>query len=267
MSAAANDGTAIGASEASAPNPRASARGFARRAVLGKTIDVRMILVIDDDQRLRDLVAEYLSTRGFAVQTAADGEAGLAALASRAPDLIVLDVMMPGRDGFEIVREIRKDSRVPIIMLTARGDETDRIVGLELGADDYLPKPFNPRELLARIQAVLRRVANDDAQTTRLTAGPLIIDVDRRQVELRGEPIELTTTEFEILRTMVANAGRVISRERLMELARGEDFASFDRSVDVHVSHIRKKLGDDPRRPTFVKTVRGVGYTIPRDPA
>ena len=228
---------------------------------------MRTILVIDDDERLRELVAEYLSSRGFAVQTAEDGEAGLAVLASQSPDLVVLDVMMPGRDGFEMVKEIRKDSRVPIIMLTARGDETDRIVGLELGADDYLPKPFNPRELLARIQAVLRRSDDADEHSTRLTAGPLVIDVDRRQVELDGRPIELTTTEFEILRTMVANAGRVISRERLMELARGEDFASFDRSVDVHVSHIRKKLGDDPRKPTFVKTVRGVGYTIPRDPA
>ncbi len=230
---------------------------------------MRTILVIDDDERLRELVAEYLSTRGFSVQTAEDGDAGLARIASAAPDLVVLDVMMPGRDGFEVVREIRKDSKIPIIMLTARGDDTDRIVGLELGADDYLPKPFNPRELLARIQAVLRRTddSTPDPTTGRLRAGPLTIDVDRRHVELDGRPIELTTTEFEILRTMVANAGRVIGRDRLMELARGEDFASFDRSVDVHISHIRKKLGEDPRKPIYVKTVRGVGYTVPRDPA
>ena len=227
---------------------------------------MRTVLVIDDDARLRALVAEYLQSRGFAVLTAEDGDAGLAALAGGGIDFVVLDVMMPGRDGFEVVREIRRDSRVPIIMLTARGDETDRIVGLELGADDYLPKPFNPRELLARIQAVLRRTDEPAEKAATLEAGPLTIDVDRRRVELRGAPIELTTTEFEILRTMVANAGRVISRERLMELARGEDFAAFDRSVDVHISHIRKKLGDDPKKPTFVKTVRGVGYTIPKEP-
>ena len=228
---------------------------------------VRTILVIDDDERLRELVDEYLSSRGFSVVTAENGDTGLEKLANGGIDLVVLDVMMPGRDGFDVVREVRRDSRVPIIMLTARGEETDRIVGLELGADDYLAKPFNPRELLARIQAVLRRTEEHaGAESPRLQAGPLTIDVDRRQVELDGRPIELTTTEFEILRTMVANAGRVISRERLMELARGEDFASFDRSVDVHVSHIRKKLGDDPKKPTFVKTVRGVGYTIPRDP-
>lgn len=228
---------------------------------------MRTILVIDDDERLRDLVAEYLSNRGYVVQTAEDGDAGLAKLAGAPCDLVVLDVMMPGRDGFDVVREIRRDSRVPVIMLTARGDETDRIVGLELGADDYLPKPFNPRELLARIQAVLRRAEGEaPAGSERLQAGPLSIDIDRRRVELNGELIDLTTTEFELLRTMVANAGRVIGRDRLMELARGEEFASFDRSVDVHISHIRKKLGDDPRKPTFVKTVRGVGYTIPRDP-
>ncbi len=228
---------------------------------------VRTILVIDDDERLRGLVDEYLSSRGFSVVTAEDGDAGIAKLAGGGFDLVVLDVMMPGRDGFDVVREVRRESRVPIIMLTARGEETDRIVGLELGADDYLAKPFNPRELLARIQAVLRRTEDHAGESTRLQAGPLSIDVDRRHVELDGRAIELTTTEFEILRTLVANAGRVISRERLMELARGEDFASFDRSVDVHVSHIRKKLGDDPKKPTFVKTVRGVGYTIPRDPA
>ncbi len=227
---------------------------------------MRTILVIDDDERIRELVAEYLSTRGFSVDTAQDGESGLARLQGAGYDLVVLDVMMPGRDGFEVVREIRRDSRVPIIMLTARGDETDRIVGLELGADDYLPKPFNPRELLARIQAVLRRSDEPIAATARLAAGPLTVDLDRRLVELQGTPIDLTTTEFELLRTLVAHAGRVISRERLMELARGEDFASFDRSVDVHISHIRRKLGDDPKKPTFVKTVRGVGYTIPRDP-
>lgn len=228
---------------------------------------MRTLLVIDDDERLRSLVAEYLGNRDFEVLTAEDGSRGLEVLAGRGDiALVILDIMMPGMDGLEVCREIRKSSSVPVIMLTARGDETDRIVGLELGADDYLPKPFNPRELLARIQAVLRRVGSDPETTTVLRAGPLEVDPDRRSVILHGEPVEMTTTEFEILRTLVAQAGRVIPRERLMELARGAEYASFDRSVDVHVSHIRRKLGDDPRRPTFVKTVRGVGYTIPRDP-
>jgi two-component system, OmpR family, phosphate regulon response regulator OmpR len=227
---------------------------------------VRTILIIDDDERLRGLVAEYLGGRGFTVATAEDGEKGLEALRSGAIDLVVLDVMLPGLDGFEVMREIRKFSRVPIIMLTARGDETDRIVGLEIGADDYMPKPFNPRELSARIQAVLRRTEVPREESALLSAGPIAIDADRRTVTLDGEPVDLTTTEFEILRTLVANAGRVIPRERLMELARGEDFAAFERSVDVHISHIRRKLGDDPRHPNFVKTVRGVGYTIPKNP-
>lgn len=232
-----------------------------------KTSGVKTILVVDDDQRLRELVAEYLESRGFAVLTAEDGEDGLARLRGEAVDLVVLDVMMPGLDGFEVVREMRKTTRIPVIMLTARGDETDRIVGLEIGADDYMPKPFNPRELLARIQAVLRRTDTSAATSSFLEAGALRVDLDRREVRLDGALVDLTTTEFEILRTLVANAGRVIPRERLMELARGDEYASFERSVDVHVSHIRKKLGDDSKNPTYVKTVRGVGYTMPKAPA
>ncbi len=228
---------------------------------------MRKLLVIDDDERLRDLLAEYLGGRGFSVDTAPDGESGLARLRAGGVDLVVLDVMMPGMDGFEVVRELRKTSRMPVVMLTARGDDFDRIVGLELGADDYLAKPFNPRELLARIQAVLRRSTTPtDAGEPVLRAGPIVVDPDARTVTLHGEAIQLTTTQFEILRTLVANAGRVIPRERLMELARGSDYAAFDRSVDVHVSHIRKKLGDDPKNPVYLKTVRGVGYTIPSNP-
>lgn len=228
----------------------------------------RHVLVVDDDTRLRSLLAEYLGGRGFTVTTAEDGEGGLELVRTQPPDLVVLDVMLPGLDGFEVVREIRKFSAVPVVMLTARGDELDRIVGLEIGADDYLPKPFNPRELLARIQAVLRRGERDSsAPAERFQAGALVVDADRRVVLLAGTPVELTTTEFEILRTLVAHAGRVIPRERLMELARGEDFAAFDRAVDVHISHIRKKLGDNPRRPVYLKTVRGVGYTVPKAPS
>ena len=233
----------------------------------------RTLLVIDDDKRLRELVAEYLSTRGFSVLTAEDGRSGLEVLENQNDVvLIILDIMMPGMDGLEVCRQLRKNWSTPIIMLTARGDETDRIVGLELGADDYLPKPFNPRELLARIEAVLRRSPGSNHLRTNfestqvLRAGALEIDPDRRTVNLNGAFIETTTTEFEILRTLVSQAGRVIPRERLMELARGTDYASFDRSVDVHISHIRKKLGDDPRKPVFVKTIRGVGYSVPREP-
>jgi len=220
------------------------------------------ILVIDDDQGLRELLAEYLGGRGLSVDTAPDGIEGIAQLRSGAFDLVVLDVMMPGIDGFETTRRIRAFSTTPIIMLTARGDEMDRIVGLELGADDYLGKPFNPRELLARIQAVLRRSENPSEPSSTLHAGPVSIDLDRRHAQINDTVLALTTTEFEILRILVANSGRVIPRERLMELARGEAWAAFDRSVDVHISHLRKKLGDDSKRPELIKTVRGVGYTF-----
>ncbi len=226
----------------------------------------RTLLVVDDDERLRSLLAEYLGGRGYTVLTAEGGQPGLDRLRGGGVDLVVLDVMMPDLDGFEVCRRIRAFSKVPVIMLTARGDELDRIVGLEIGADDYLPKPFNPRELLARIQAVLRRTEAAPEVDGALRAGPLSIDVDRRTASLDGEALQLTTTEFEILRTLVANAGRVIPRERLMELARGEEWAAYDRSVDVHISHLRRKLGDDSRQPVFIKTVRGVGYTLPRDP-
>ena len=221
------------------------------------------ILVIDDDPGLTDLLSEYLQARGLAVVTAPDGERGLERLRSGGIDLVILDVMMPGKDGFEVCREIRAGSSVPVIMLTARGDDLDRIIGLELGADDYLPKPFNPRELLARIRAVLRRQGAAPNATEAISAAGVRLDPERREVQVDGEPVELTTTEFEILRVLVGSAGRVVPRERLMELARGPDWAAFERSVDVHVSHLRRKLGDDPRAPRRIKTVRGVGYMVP----
>ena len=220
------------------------------------------VLVIDDDRGLRDLLAEYLAGRGLKVDTAPDGKEGIRRIRAGNFDLVVLDIMMPGPDGLETTRQIRAFSSVPIIMLTARGDEMDRIVGLELGADDYLSKPFNPRELLARIQAVLRRTPRTAQESSILHAGPVSIDTDRRSTTLNGEALDLTTTEFEILRILVANAGRVIPRERLMEMARGEAWAAFDRSVDVHISHLRKKLGEDSKRPQLIKTIRGVGYSF-----
>ncbi len=227
---------------------------------------MRTVLVIDDDARLRELLTEYLGSRGFEVACAPDGERGLERLRAGGIDLVVLDLMMPGIDGLEVCRQARGWSSVPIVMLTARGEDTDRIVGLELGADDYLAKPFNPRELVARITAVLRRAGGAADEEARLVAGPLVVDPDRRAATLEGDALDLTTTEFDILRALVANAGRVIPRDRLMELARGEEWASFERSADVHISHLRRKLGDDPRAPRFIKTVRGVGYTMPRNP-
>ena len=223
------------------------------------------LLVVDDDPRLLELLAEYLGGRGFDVVAAPDGEKGLDVLRMGGIDLVVLDVMLPGKDGFEVCREIRKTSQIPVVMLTARGDDTDRIVGLEIGADDYLQKPFNPRELLARINAVMRRTRDDRASDNEtFEAAGIRVDAARREATVGGQPIELTTTEFDILRALVSAAGRVIPRERLMELARGEEWAAYERGVDVHISHLRRKLGDDPRQPKLIKTVRGIGYLVPK---
>ena len=223
------------------------------------------ILVIDDDPKLSELLDEYLVSRGYRVQTAASGPAGLKRLAMGSVDLVVLDVMMPGMDGLEVLAEIRKTTSTPVVMLTARGDDTDRIVGLELGADDYMPKPFNPRELLARIKAVLRRSDGKKQESHVLTVADITLDPHRREVNVDGAAVTLTTTEFDILRALMGAAGRVIPREQLMERARGPEWASYDRSVDVHVSHLRKKLGDDAKSPQKIKTIRGIGYLMPTD--
>ena len=221
-------------------------------------------LVIDDDPKLAALLAEYLGGRGLEVRVAVDGERGIEAYKAGSFDVIILDVMMPKKDGFEVLKEIRRESNIPVIMLTARAEDFDRIVGLELGADDYMPKPFNPRELLARIKAILRRsqVAGKDESEV-LNAAGIRLNVSKREVECEGEIIELTSTEFDILRVLLSSAGRVIARERLMELARGSEFAAFDRSIDVHISNLRKKLGDSSKKAKKIKTIRGVGYLIP----
>ena len=226
---------------------------------------MQTILIIDDDEKLRALLEEYFQARGYRALSAPGGQAGLDRLRGGGVDLVILDVMMPGMDGLEVLTELRRESRVPVVMLTARGEETDRIVGLEMGADDYLAKPFNPRELLARAKAVLRRVAApDEGEDVALHAAGIRLDPARREVAVDGAPVSLTTTEFEILRALLSAAGRVIPRERLMEQARGQEWAAYERSVDVHISHLRKKLGDDPRQPTRIKTVRGVGYFVPQ---
>ncbi len=219
------------------------------------------VLIIDDDEKLTALLSEYLGRFDLKVTAAADGVSGLRAVKSVQPDILILDVMLPGMDGFAICRKVRETSRVPIIMLTARGEVTDRIVGLELGADDYLPKPFEPRELVARIQAVLRR-GQSDAGAEVLRVGALDVDWTARSARLRGTDLELTGAEFELLALLVRNRGRVLSRERIMEEIRGVDWDAFDRSIDVLVSRLRQKLGDDAKHPSFVRTIRGSGYSF-----
>jgi DNA-binding response OmpR family regulator len=217
------------------------------------------VLLIDDDEALCGLLTEYLEPFGFAVAAAHHPDEGLRAIAAAAPDIVVLDVMMPDTDGFAVCRRVRETSRVPIVMLTARGGVLDRIVGLEMGADDYLPKPFEPRELVARLQAVLRRGAGREADDV-LRAGALEIDPGARAARLAGRPLALTAAEFALLGLFVRSRRSVLSRDRILEATRGLDWEAFDRSVDVLVSRLRQKLGDDPRRPTFIQTVRGAGY-------
>lgn len=216
------------------------------------------VLIIDDDERLGALLTEYLGRFNFEVTTAVHPDAGLRALRTADPDIVILDVMLPGLDGFAVCRKIRETSRVPIVMLTARGEVTDRIVGLELGADDYLPKPFEPRELVARIQAVLRRgtAAADDV----LKAGPLEVNWTTRAARLDGRELDLTGAELELLGLLVRNRGRVLSRDRIMDETRGVDWDAYDRSIDVLVSRLRQKLGDDAKHPRFIRTIRGSGY-------
>ncbi|HEX9843052.1 MAG TPA: response regulator transcription factor [bacterium] len=224
----------------------------------------RTVLVIEDDTELSALLSDYLGREGFAVRVAADGNSGLAQAAAGSCCLVLLDIMLPGRDGIDVLRELRRTSAVPVIMLTAKGDDVDRIVGLELGADDYLPKPFNPRELIARIKAVLRRsgsAADEAGEAPRLLVrGPLTIDLEGYRATLDGAALELTTIEFALLRELAHAAGRALTREMLLDRVRGREFELFDRSIDVHISHLRQKLGDDPLHPRFIKTVRSVGY-------
>ncbi|CAI2934427.1 response regulator [Aminobacter niigataensis] len=223
------------------------------------------VLIIDDDTRLSAMIADYLSGNGYAVHTAATGHAGLADVQRRSPDAVILDVMLPDLDGFEACRRMRAVSDVAILMLTAKGDETDRIIGLELGADDYLPKPFNPRELLARLKAILRRRRGGDLAASRmLRSGRLEIDPGSRSVRIDGRDCPMTSYQFDLLVTLAENAGRVLSREQLMDLVKGEELEAFDRSIDVHISRIRAAIEDNPKHPRRIVTVRGVGYVFAR---
>jgi DNA-binding response OmpR family regulator len=222
------------------------------------------ILIIDDDAKLNQLLKDFLKNFGYAVITATHPVRGLKKLKQAAPDLVVLDIMLPDMDGFEVCRVIRQTSTIPIIMLTARGEVTDKVVGLELGADDYLAKPFEPRELVARIQSVLRR-SRQPVDTQTLTFERLTIDLDKRIALLDGNSLDLTTNEFAALALLARNAGKVLNRDQILQELRGMDCDAFNRSVDIAVSRLRQKLNDNPRSPEFIKTVWGSGYLFIAD--
>ncbi len=224
----------------------------------------KRVLMIEDDEDLAAMVGEYLGSRGFEVTTRFNAVTGMKALRASSFDVLILDVMLPDVDGFEVCRRVRAESDVPIVMLTARGEEMDRIIGLELGADDYLSKPFSPRELLARLNAIVRRGAGRLSRAAILRYGRLEIDPNARTVTLDGHARNLTSYQFDVLYVLAVNAGRVMSREALMDQLRGEDLEAFDRSIDVHISRIRSAIEDDPKKPRRILTVRGAGYVFAR---
>jgi two-component system phosphate regulon response regulator OmpR len=219
------------------------------------------ILLVEDDRRLAEMVRDYLDPAGYRVTIATSGAAGLAAQEREGIDALILDLMLPDMDGLEVCRNVRTRTEMPILMLTARGDAMDRIIGLEMGADDYLPKPFEPRELLARLKAILRRRAGGSKLDV-LRFGRLEIDRGGREVRRDHEHAALTSAQYSLLLTLAEHAGRVLSREQLMDLVKGEPLDSFDRTIDVHISRIRQAIEDDPKRPRRVLTVRGAGYVF-----
>jgi DNA-binding response OmpR family regulator len=227
-------------------------------------MNVHRILLVEDDARLATMVADYLGEAGFRASRAATGAAALRLAAVESFDAVVLDLMLPDVDGLDLCRSLRSRSDIPILMLTARGDPLDRVVGLELGADDYLPKPFEPRELLARLRAILRRRGAPDAAQV-LRFGRLEIDKGAREVRLDGKPRPLTGHQFALLLALAERPGRVLSREALMDLTRGAALEDFDRSIDVHVSRLRAALEDDPKHPRRILTLRGAGYVFAKD--
>lgn len=225
----------------------------------------KTVLVVDDEPKIVEVVGDYLRSAGFSVITAADGESALASARARPPDLIVLDLGLPGLDGLDVTRELRRSSPVPIIMLTARREETDRVLGLELGADDYLVKPFSPRELVARVRAVLRRSDAPRTERDRFVVGDVAVDTGRRQVTVGEQRVELTATEFDVLVELARQPGRVFTRGQLLGAIHGVVVESYERTVDAHIKNIRRKLEPDPRRPRYLLTVHGVGYRFADD--
>ena len=223
---------------------------------------VRTVLVVEDEPKIRDVVRDYLVDAGYSVTTAADGPSALTSARAVPPDLVVLDLGLPGLDGLEVARELHRRAPVPILMLTARSDEVDRVIGLELGADDYLVKPFSPRELVARVRAVLRRTGGGrpDDEERPVTVGQVTVDPARRRVAVAGRPVELTATEFDLVAHLARQPGRVFTRAQLLGVVHGVAVESYDRAIDAHVKNIRRKLEPDPHRPRYLLTVHGVGY-------
>jgi two-component system alkaline phosphatase synthesis response regulator PhoP len=219
---------------------------------------MRTILIVEDEKQIAEIAGDYLRRAGFAVAVAREGVSALRLARERRPDLIVLDLGLPGVDGLDVARTLRQESNVPIIMLTARVEESDRLLGLELGADDYVTKPFSPRELVARVQAVLRRAANASLATDVVRLGDLVLDVPRLKVTRAGQTIDLTATEFQLLAVMARQPGRVFTRAQLLDSVR--DSGAFDRAIDAHIKNIRRKLEPDPRNPRYIETVYGIGY-------
>ena len=229
------------------------------------------VLLVDDDEKLQRLVKEYLEGYGFTVMTLGDGSSVLPTLRSESPEIVVLDIMLPKKNGLEVLKEIRAESTVPVLMLTAKGEDADRIVGLELGADDYLPKPFNPRELLARLNAILRRIDFDGGRGARpdslqLKVGGVVLNGARQTVRVEDREVELSSTEFKILKALMERPNTVLTRDQIMDTAQGKDFMAFDRSIDVHISKLRVKLEADPKSPKRIRTVWGSGYMFVETP-
>lgn len=223
------------------------------------------ILIVEDDERLAVLTKEYLQANGMQVNVVGDGLSAIRLIRREQPDLVVLDLMLPGADGLAVCREVRTDFRNPILMLTARTDDMDQVLGLEIGADDYVAKPVKPRVLLARIKALLRRVETDQSGAGRLEFGELVIDNAAREVSYQGEVVDLTSAEYDLLWLLASNAGTVLSREMIFEKLRGIQYDGQDRSIDVRISRIRPKVGDDPDNPRRIKTVRSKGYLFVRE--
>jgi DNA-binding response OmpR family regulator len=221
------------------------------------------ILIVDDEARIVQLARDYLERAGFSVVAASDGVAAVAAFRAHRPDLIVLDLGLPGQDGLDVTRQVRRESSVPIIMLTARGEESDKLVGLELGADDYIVKPFSPKELVARVRAVLRRGTGASSSAADvLHAGDLVLDVPRLHLTVAGRPVELTATEFHVLAALARQPGRIFTRSQLLDAVHGVAFESYERAIDTHIKNLRRKIEPNPRQPRYLLTVYGVGYRL-----
>jgi DNA-binding response OmpR family regulator len=220
----------------------------------------KKILVVDDEPKILKIVKPYLEQAGFRVITSGDGQTALTLFRHERPDLVILDLMLPGIDGLDVARILRKESGVPIIMLTARSEETDKLIGLELGADDYVTKPFSPREVVARVRAVLRRVEGEVSSPEVIRTGDVVIDLERHTAEVAGRPVDLTPTEFDLLALLARYPGRTFPRLQLLEHTQGEAYEGYERTIDVHIKNLRRKIEPDPKNPRYILTVYGVGY-------